>query len=581
MERRLAAIMALDVVDFSRLMGKNEAGTLTRLKAIRAELVQPLIEQRNGRIVKLLGDGLLAEFPSAVEAVDCAVSIQSGMDGHTDGTDDTDRIALRIGVNAGDIIGDGKDIYGDGVNIAARLEAIAVPGGVCISGSVFEAVENKLDYAFSDLGEQSLKNIDKPVQVYAFEPEGSSPATQFSGPLALPEKPSIAVLPFDNMSGDPEQDYFADGVTEDIITGLSRNRNFFVIARNSTFTYKNQPINVKTVGRDLGVRYVLEGSIRRSGNRIRVTAQLIEAENGNHVWAQKYDRELEDIFIVQDEITEAIVASIEPELGSAERERAVRAKRENLDVWGLYQRGLWHIYKFTPDNNARALELFLQAADKDGKFGPALAGASFAYFVNVYLEYSDNREAELQLCLETASRAILCDDKDAASHWALARGYLLSGEHELAIAEFEKAIELNPSYAQAYYNLGWALVQAGRPNEAMEHLDRAYRLSPNDPLMFAFMNVRALGLALMGEFEKAYDWSQRATLQQNTHFHTWAIATLCAALAGRSDEMAKASRQLLNERPDYTCALFERSYPFKHSKDLDLMLRGLRKAGIP
>ncbi len=364
-QRRLAAILAADVAGYSRLMGADEEGTLACLKAIRRELSDPKVKEHRGRIVKTTGDGLLIEFASVVDAVRCAVEVQRAMaERNTDVPPDR-RIELRMGINLGDIIKDGRDIYGDGVNVAARLEGLAEPGGICVSRVVRDQVRDRLAFAFEDMGEQQVKNIARPVRVHRiklFEEEGSPavrPSHQATAtPLAVPDKPSVAVLPFTNMSGDPEQEYLADGIAEDVITALSRYPSLFVIARNSCFTYKGRAVDVKQVGRDLGVRYVLEGSVRKAGNRIRVTAQLVEAQTGNHVWAERYDRDLVDIFAVQDEITEAATIAVAPAVADAERQRAMRKAPESLDVWAAYQRGLWHLSKATPDDDAIAEDLF-------------------------------------------------------------------------------------------------------------------------------------------------------------------------------------------------------------------------------
>jgi adenylate cyclase len=566
-------------------MAADEGETLARLKAHRKELIEPKTAEYHGRVVKLMGDGTLMEFGSVVDAVSFAVDFQQAMVERNVKVPEDRRIIYRVGINIGDIIVDGDDIYGDGVNVAARLEGLAQPGGVCISQTVFNHVRKKVDLTFVDLGEKQVKNIPDPVRVYRIDLSGTDTDSvsrgSDAGGLPLPDKPSIAVLPFENMSGDPEQEFFADGMAEEIITALSRYRWFFVIARNSSFTYKGRAVDVTQVAKELGVRYVLEGSVRKAGNRVRVTAQLIDATTGNHIWAERYDRELDDIFALQDDITEAIVAAIEPELGGVERERAFRKLPGSLDVWGLYQRGLWHIYQFTREDRIEALSLFKQARELDSKFGPAHAGVSFAHFLAVYLGYTEDREADLANCYEAARKSVECDEKDPVGHWVLARAHLLRGEHERAIAEFTTAIELNPSFAQGYYNLGWALVQAGRPVEALPHLDKAYRLSPHDPLVFAFMNVRSLALVLMGDLEQAFEWAAKATRQPHAHFHTFAIAAVCAALFGREDEARRAVDEIILLRPNYSCSFFEQSYPFKQREDLERFLDGLRKAGLP
>ena len=373
-------MLAADIAGYSRLMGADEEGTLTRLKAIRKTLVDPTIAAHRGRIVKTTGDGMLVEFASAVDAVTCAIAIQERM-AERSASGAEPRIKFRIGINVGDIIVESDDIFGEGVNVAARVENECEPGGVCVSGNAFEQIRGKTKFAFDDLGDRTLKNIDRPVRLYAVR-GASSPATtateavstmlsNTSDPLPLPDKPSIAVLPFQNMSGDPEQEYFADGVVEDIITALSRLKSLFVIARNSSFTYKGRAVDIKQVGRELGVRYVLEGSVRRSSNRVRITAQLIDAETGNHLWAERYDRDMADIFAVQDEITEAVAIAIEPAVAQMEQWRAVRKPPESLSSWEAYQRGLWHFGRIGTTENEAAKTFSRRAIDLDPSFAPA------------------------------------------------------------------------------------------------------------------------------------------------------------------------------------------------------------------
>ena len=372
-ERRLAAILAADVAGYSRLMGADEEGTLARLKALRREVADPKIKEHRGRIVKTTGDGLLLEFASVVDAVRCAVEVQREITERNADVPRDRRIELRMGINVGDIIKDGRDIHGDGVNVAARLEALAEPGGICVSRVVRDQVRDKLDFSFEDMGERQVKNISRPVRVLRVllgdgpgrpEPAAAASATP---PLPLPDKPSLALLPFTNMSGDSEQEFVSDGIAEDVITALSRYPSLFVIARNSSFTYKGQAVDVKQVGRELGVRYVLEGSMRKAGNRIRVTAQLIEAGTGNHVWAERYDRDLADIFAVQDEITHALTTALAPAIADAELRRAIRKPPETLDAWAAYQRGLWHVSKANSDAHDCA-----ELLSAGHRFGPDL-----------------------------------------------------------------------------------------------------------------------------------------------------------------------------------------------------------------
>src|SRR5271163_3282003 len=377
-ERRLAAILAADIAGYSRLIGADEEGTLARLKAHRREVIDPKIAEHKGRIVKTTGDGLLVEFASVVDALRCATEMQTAMAERNATMPAESRIEFRIGIHQGDIVVEDGDIFGDGVNIAARLEALAEPGGICVSARVQEDVAGKLDLAFEDIGEQELKNIARPVHVFRVTAKGVAQPNEQPLALPLPDKPSVAVLPFTNMSSDPEQEFFADGIAEDIITALSRYPSLFVIARNSCFTYKGRAVDVKQVGRELGVRYVLEGGLRKAGNRIRVTAQLVEAETGKHVWAERYDRDLADIFPLQDEITEAVTVAVAPAIADAELHRAMRKPPGSLDAWAAYQRGLWHVSKYTPDDNALAQRFFQQAIDLDPTFSGAYGGLAGA-----------------------------------------------------------------------------------------------------------------------------------------------------------------------------------------------------------
>jgi adenylate cyclase len=410
-KRRLAAILASDVVGYSRLMGVNEERTLAQLQAHQRELLEPSISEHRGRIVKTTGDGMLVEFASVVDALRCATEIQRGMTERNAEVPTAERIEFRIGINVGDIMSEGGDIFGDGVNVAARLEALADPGGICVSGRVQEDARGKFDIPFEDRGEQRLKNIAWPVRVYNVRLGGETPTAVPA--LSLPDRPSIAVLPFTNMSGDPEQEYFAEGVTEDLITALSRIRWFFVIARNSCFAYKGQSTDIRDVARKLGVAYVLEGSVRKAGNRVRVTAQLIDGGSGNHVWAQRYDRDLEDIFSVQDEITETLAGAIEPELGKAERERARTRRPDDLRAWDLCQRGLWHTYKRTRQDLADAQHMFRQAIEIDPGLARAYAAAEEAFFFQFVGGYVDTGEAAKADALRFAEKAVQLDGEDA------------------------------------------------------------------------------------------------------------------------------------------------------------------------
>ena len=583
MERRLAAILAADVVGYSRLMGEDEAGTLTALKALRKELFAPKVAEHHGRIVKLMGDGALVEFASVVNAVTCAVAMQRALALRNSETPSDKRIELRIGVNLGDVIIEGSDIYGSGVNVAARLEGLAEPGGICISGNVYEEVRDRVDLKLDDMGQQEVKNIDRPVRVWRWLPDSgvTAGAAPPQSPLPLTDKPSIAVLPFTNMSGDPEQEYFADGITEDIITALSQVRWLFVIARNSTFSYKGTSPDVRQVARDLGVHYVLEGSVRKGGNRIRITAQLIEAATGRHVWADRYDRNLGDIFALQDEITETLIAAIEPELSNAERQRAIRKPPGTLDAWTWFQRGLWHHYRFTREDNAEAQVLFRKAIEFDPTFSRALAALAHARYWDTLFGYTDSPEEALAEALRLSRKAISSDDKEPFAHFAMGRVQTLKGELETAIAELELAIELNPSFAHAYYGLGFSLILAGRPEDAIPQIDRAIRLNPHDPSIWTFMGGRSIALILLKRHEEALEWAMKSARQANAGWLIHAILASALGHLGRADEARKAGDDTLNLKPDFLVSFIARTIPFKNPAHLEHFLDGLRKAGLP
>ena len=586
MERRLAAILAADVVGYSRLMERDEEGTLAALKALRSELIDPAIAEHKGRIVKLMGDGMLVEFASVVDAVRCAVAIQRAM--HARGEDvPADRtITLRIGINLGDVIVEGHDLYGDGVNIAARLEALAEPGGIYVSEVVHQSIGTKLDLDFEDLGEHQVKNIARAVHVFRvrFAAESVEPERPEAGAearLAIPHKPSIAVLPFTNMSGDPDQEFFSDGITEDIITALSKIRWFFVIARNTTFTYKDQAIDVKRVAKELGVRYVLEGSVRKAGNRVRVTAQLIDAGTGNHVWAERYDRDLSDIFALQDEMTQTIVGAIEPELSSAERERARRKPPGNLDAWSCYQRGLWHLYRFTKVDNDEAERLFEHAEELDPGFSGAFMGLAIVRYWNVLFGHAESPEETLADAFAAARTAVSLDDKDAMAHWALGRVYTQMGESEAAFAELETTLAINPSFAHARYSLGWALLLAGRVEEALAHIDQALRLNPHDPSLWTFLTGRAMALQFLGRYVEAADDARRAARHPSANFLAPAALASTLGHLGETDEARAALKQACQLRPDFSGSLMDRLFSFRDETYRACFLDGLRKAGLP
>src|SRR3984893_1421537 len=475
-ERRLAAILAADVAGYSRLIGGGEDGTLQAFKNIRIEQFEPIIAAHHGRLVKTTGDGFLVEFSSVVNALRCAVEVQASMIQRNADISPDGRIEFRIGINVGDIVVEDGDIFGDGVNVAARLEGLAEPGGICVSSRVQEDAAGKLDLSFVDIGEQELKNIARPVRVYRVATERDAEAATEPVPLPLPDKPSVAVLPFVNKSGDPEQEFFADGIAEDIITALSRYPSLFVIARNSCFTYKSRAVDIRQVGRELGVRYVLEGSLRKAGNRIRVTAQLIEANTGKHLWAERYDRDLADIFVLQDDITEAVTIAVTPAIAHAEQQRTVRKPPGSLDAWAAYQRGLWHWSKFSADDNALAQKFFQQAIDLDPTFGGGYRGLAMAQAVAAGGFQTRNLAETLISAEALARRAVALDGADAEAHSTLAATLCSRGDYEGALDEAERALAISPNLAGAHATLGATRIFSGRPKEGLAALQTSIRL---------------------------------------------------------------------------------------------------------
>ena len=578
-ERRLTAILAADVAGYSRLMGADEEGTLARLKAHRRELVDRKISERRGRIVKTTGDGMLVEFASVVDAVRCAVEIQREMAERNADVPSDQRIEYRVGINVGDIIIDAGDIFGDGVNVAARLEALAEPSGICVNRIVRDQVRDKLDIAFEDLGEQQVKNIARPVRVYRVRDTGAAIKGPVTPALPLPDKPSIAVLPFANISSDPEQEFFADGIAEDVITALSRYPSLFVIARNSCFTYKGRVVDVKQVGRELGVRYVLEGSLRKSGNRIRVTAQLVEAESGNHFWAERYDRDLADIFAVQDEIAEAVTIAIAPAVAEAEQHRAMRKPPGSLDAWAAYQRGLWHFSKFTTNDNAIAQKFFQQAIKSDPNFAGGHWGLALAYLYAAAIFQSLSLLEALRSTEALARRAVELDSSDAAARSALSLALLSLGDTEGAQDEVELALATSPNLAIAHGILGDTLVYSGRPKEGVVSIQRSTRLDPRDPMKAFFLQNVAVGLYFSREYDAAIEAATR-TIRSYPAFpniYRWLAAAL--GQLGRTGEAQGALQKAIALAPAMFDMYIHTRPPWFRPEDHAHMLDGLRKAG--
>jgi adenylate cyclase len=577
-ERRLAAILAADVAGYSRLMGKDEAGTLARLRAHRRELIDPKIAEHKGRIVKTTGDGMLIEFPSVVEAVACAVAVQRGMAERNAETPEDQRIVFRVGINLGDIIVEDGDIHGDGVNVAARLETLAEPGGICVSGTVRDHVGDRLDCSFDDLGEQALKNISRPLRVYRVRRATAEPAPTISTvettpTLSLPDRPSIAVLPFQNMSGDPEQEYFADGMVEEIVTALSRIRWLFVIARNSTFTYKGQPVDVKRVGRELGVRYVLEGSVRKAGRQIRITAQLIEADTGTHLWADRFDGLLEDVFDLQDQVAMSVAAVIEPALETSEIHRSERRPTNDLRAYDLYLRSLPILLGFmAKDRIVAASGLLDQAIALDPRYGPALALRAVAH-ARLY-DWGEDREVNRTRGIDRAQEAIEAagDDPGVLAFAAFALSFL-GQDVGTQIELVDRALALNPSFSRAWFLRGVLSVWAGEPDIAIRQVETSLRLNPRDrrgnynwPIGIAHFFARRFDEAL----------AKLLVAVQETPAWPWPYRGLAACYAHLS-RIEEARRVIARLRP-ITSELVPHEMPFRKPEHRELFLSGLRLA---
>ena len=572
-QRRLAAILAADMVGYSRLMAADEVGTLARLKAVRADLIDPTITKHAGRIVKEMGDGLLVEFASVVNAVQCAVGVQEGLVGRNADEPEDRRIEFRIGINLGDVIAEGDDIFGDSVNLAARLENLAEPGGIRIAGKVYEEVKGKLDLCYEDLGEQHVKNIPEPVRVYGVKIGTETTAGTASIDTVL-DRPAVAVLPFVNMSGDPEQAYFADGISEDLITALAHFRWFPVIARNSTFAYKAHGGDVRKVARELGARYVIEGSVRKSGSRVRVTAQLIDAGTGFHIWAEAFDRELHDLFALQDEITRRVAAAVAPELEKAEHKRAVARTTKNLTAWDLCAQGMGHLEEFTKEGNAQARKLFEEAVRLDPTYSYAHACLAYSHQRDAFLRFSDTMEHSIDKYFEAAQRAVHLDDSDAFGHWLLAHAYGLRNEYQLALPEAERAIQLNPSDPHAHAALGTALVHLDRPAEAISELEAAVNLNPQDPRLHFFLDLLAVAHMAEHDFDAAANMAQRSLARRR---HPMGLMVLASAFGNleKNEEGAKALAECEQLHPGFISSWIHRT----GSEFERLLHEGLGKVG--
>jgi len=621
--RKLTAILSADVKGYSRLMGEDEAATVRTLTAYQ-EVMSTLIQHHHGRVVDSPGDNLLAEFPSVVDGVQCAVEIQQVLRARNAQLPEDRRMEFRVGINLGDVIDEEGRLYGDGVNIAARLEALAEPGGICISGTVYEHIRNKLTLWNEYLGEHSVKNIVEPVQVYrvlmepgvaaevgrakrdslgrwqwallvavavlvvgagafvawdfALRPSPPAEAVPEQIPtLELPDEPSVAVLPFTNMSVDPEQEYFSDGITEDLITDLSKISGLFVIARNSVFVYKGEPVNIKEVGQALGVRYVVEGSVRKANGRVRITAQLLDATTGGHLWADRYDRDLEDIFAVQDEVVEKIVTALAVTLTEDEQERLVRDQTGNLEAYDYTKRGWWHKHQFTQQDLQQARRMFERAIELDPQLAEAYAGLGFTYYEEWALLWTRDPRS-LERAFELAQKAIALDDSVSGAHSLLSHVYLWRMQHEQAIAELERAIALDPNNADHYRDLGEVLMFAGRPEEAIGLVEKGMRLNPHYPVTYPF----AMGTAYssLERYEEAIAAHKEALTLNPFFFYSHVSLAAIYIGTGQEDEARYHLEEALKINPQLSLEVMSERLPFKDQAILEMFLAGLREAGL-
>jgi adenylate cyclase len=616
--RRLTAILAADVVGYSRLMGEDETGTLAELHRVRNEVVEPVIAEHDGRIVKLTGDGILAEFPSVVEATRCAMAWQRGMATHNEGLPENRRLVFRIGVNLGDVLAQEDDIFGDGVNVAARLESIAPPGGICLSSGAYEQVGRKLRLTAEDLGELRLKNISEPVRAYRIEVNeppahgggaGSSiktPGRRLPAGLAVLgilaagiaaflmwqgdkarlqfgegkfDLPAIAVLPFDNLGGDPEQEYFADGMTEDLITDLSRLSGLFVIARNTTFTYKDRAVNVRQVAEELVVDYVVEGSVRRQGDHVRINAQLIDGKTGHHLWAERFDREITDVFRLQDEVVRRIVSSIDVTLTGSEEAELATAENVDPEAYDLLLRGLERFRRFTRENNAEAREFFARAIDIDPTYARAHGDIALSYAMELAFDWAADHEDTARKAMKHAEAALALNDKVHQVHFAVGNVRLYRKLHDEAIDSAKRAIELDPSYADAYAFLGLARNYADDAKAGLESVHMALKLNPRAPFFYIF--IEGLSYFELGRLDEAIVRFQRVTESNPAFLAGQTYLAAAQQLAGLQDAAEWSVQEALTLQPDLTAGSLRESWAYRSEDRLDRFVDALRDAGLP
>ena len=620
-KRKLTAILSADVKGYSRLMGEDDEATVRTITAYR-EIITDVVQKYRGRVVDSPGDNILAEFASVIDAVSSGVAIQQELKTKNADLPEERKMEFRIGVNLGDVIHEDERIYGDGVNVAARVESLADPGGVCVSGTVFDQIESKLPLGYEFLGEQSVKNISKPVRIYkaltdpeavgkvigeqrvaprrgqrvalavvtllllivgglliwrtAFPPVQVASVEKMAFPL--PDKPSIAVLPFDNLSGDPEQEYFSDGLTEEIISSLSRVPKLFVIARNSTFTYKGKPVKVQQVSEELGVRYILEGSVRKGGNKIRITAQLIDALNGHHLWAEQYDRNLDDIFAVQDEITIKIITAMQVKLTKGEEVKAASKGTSNLDAYLKCLQANEYIHRLNPESNALGKQLAEEAIALDPEYAWAYYAQARSHMVDVWLGTSKSPKDSIAKAIELVQKAIVLNDTYAEAHGLLGFLFSMTKQHDKAVTEAEKAVALNPNSALAHFYLGKTLTFAGRWEESLPEYKIAIRLNPIPPNN----HLWSLGLsyAYTEQSEEAIKWCEKAVRQEPNDLLARMMMTVVYSLSGREEDARKEATEVLRLQPKFSLEKFEKKLTYKKKADCERFLDSLRKAGL-
>ena len=576
--RKLTTMFSADVAGYSRLMGQDEAATVKTLKVYRGIMTE-LIKQHRGRVVDSPGDNLLAEFISVVDAVQCAVAVQKEFQARNAELGKDRRMEFRIGINLGDVIEEEDRIYGDGVNIAARLEALADPGGICISKTAFDQIETKLPLGYDYLGEQTVKNIAKPVGAYQvlMEPRVTVAGKEGKA-LPLPEEPSIAVLPFANISGDPEQDYFSDGLTEEIITALSKLHNMFVIARNSAFAYKDKPVKVQQVGEELGVRYVLEGSVRKAGDRVRITAQLVDATTGGHVWSERYDRNLEDIFALQDEITMKILTALRVKLTEGEQARLYDKGAENLDAFMKMLEGNSYFYRFNEDDNVLARQVFEEVLTLEPKSPGACVMLGWTHVMDVWYGSSESPAKSMERASELATKALALDDTQDSAHFLLGHIQLMTRQYEKAIAYEERAIVLNPNGADAHAHLAMTLHYVGRREQAIALFKKAIRLNPMPPNWYLIVLGQAYSHT--EQYEQAIETLQKVVKRNPDDLMAHIGLAGSYGMAGREEEAHTEAAEILRINSDFSIEYYAKTLPFKNQKDTELEIDALRKAGL-